>query len=61
MREAILSHGGEAATARSSFQALNQYDQNCIIIEFLKALQVLPPSTRHLIVDENGNEKKWPL
>ena len=23
-------------------------------------LQVLPPGTRHLIVDENGKEKQWP-
>ena len=50
---------GRAATARSSFETLNQYDQNRII-EFLKTLQVLPPRTRHLIMDENGNEKKWP-
>ena len=30
------------------------------IIEFLKTLQVLPPGTKHLIVDENGHEKAWP-
>jgi hypothetical protein len=30
------------------------------IIEFLKTLQVLPPGTRFLIVDENGKKKKWP-
>jgi len=59
MREAILAHGGEARLVRAAFQALNQYEQDCMI-EFLKTLQVLPPGTRHLIVDEKGKEKKWP-
>jgi len=59
MREAILAHGGEGRTARASFQALNHYDQDCII-EFLKTLRVLPPGTRDLIVDEKGRKKKWP-
>ena len=59
MRDAILAHGGEARMARASFQALNPYDQDCII-EFLKTLQVLPPGTRDRIVDEKGRKKKWP-
>ena len=30
------------------------------VIEFLKSLQVLPPGTKHLVVDEHGKPKKWP-
>ncbi|MBI4483392.1 MAG: thiol oxidoreductase, partial [Acidobacteria bacterium] len=59
MREAILAHAGEALASRNAFQTLSSYEQNSII-EFLKTLQVLPPGTKHLIVDENGNKKIWP-
>jgi hypothetical protein len=59
MREAVLAHAGEALASRQSFQALSKYEQDSVI-EFLKTLQVLPPSTRDLIVDENGKKKKWP-
>jgi hypothetical protein len=30
------------------------------IIEFLKTLQVLPPGTHSLVVDESGRPKTWP-
>ena len=44
---------------RQAFQALAKYDQDSVI-EFLKSLQVLPPGTKHLVVDEHGKPKKWP-
>jgi len=59
MREAVLAHAGEALESRQNFQALRKYEQDSII-EFLKTLQVLPPGTRHLIVDEHGKKKQWP-
>lgn len=59
LREAILAHAGEADASRQAFQALTAYEQGSII-EFLKTLQVLPPGTKHLIVDENGQKKDWP-
>jgi hypothetical protein len=58
-REAILAHAGEALASRRMFEALNPYEQGAII-EFLKTLKVLPPGTRSLVVDENGNPKNWP-
>jgi cytochrome c peroxidase len=59
MREAILAHAGEALDSKNAFVALSDYDRNSII-EFLKTLQVLPPGTRRLVVDENGNPRSWP-
>ena len=59
MREAILSHAGEALVQRTAFQHLASDDQNAVI-EFLKSLQVLPPSARALVVDEMGRPKVWP-
>lgn len=59
LREAILAHCGEALPSRMAFQALSAEDQDALI-EFLKTLQVLPPGTRHLVVDEHGEKKKWP-
>jgi hypothetical protein len=47
MREAILAHSGEALSSRQSFEALPAHDRDCII-EFLKALQVLPSDTRNI-------------
>jgi hypothetical protein len=43
---------GEAAQARAWFNALSAYEQDALS-EFLKTLQVLPPGTRALIVDED--------
>ena len=52
MREAItLGHNGEAKTSRLAFQALAPLQQDKII-EFLKSLEVLPPGTPCLVVDE---------
>jgi hypothetical protein len=42
-----------------AFDSLSQYEQDSAI-EFLKTLQVLPPGTRALIVDEHGQKKHWP-
>ena len=50
---------GEALASRQAFQALSKYDQDSVI-EFLKSLQVLPPGTKHLVVDEHGKPKKSP-
>ena len=59
MRGSILAHGGEGLASRNAFMALPAADQDAII-EFLKALQVLPPGTAHRVVDENFKEKVWP-
>ena len=59
LREAVLAHAGEAEASRQAFQSLSAYEQ-ASVIEFLKSLQVLPPGTKHLIVDENGQKKDWP-
>jgi len=59
MRQAILAHNGEALQTRKQFEHLSDYDQDSVI-EFLKTLQVLPPGTPSLIVDENYREKRWP-
>lgn len=52
MREAVLAHAGEAQQSADRFKALSDYEKNSLI-EFLKTLQVLPPGTESLIVDEN--------
>jgi hypothetical protein len=59
LRQSILAHFGEAVQSRVQFQRLEKYDQDSLI-EFLKSLQVLPPGTPCLVVDENFREKKWP-
>jgi cytochrome c peroxidase len=59
LRQAILAHGGEALEERRRFEALTKYDQDSVI-EFLKSLQVLPPGTRDLIVDEHYRPRRWP-
>jgi hypothetical protein len=54
MREAItLGHNGEATATRVAFQALASSQQDDVI-EFLKSLQVLPPGTPCLVVDEKN-------
>jgi len=58
-REAVEAHNGEALPQRKAFDALS-YDFQNDLIEFLKSLQVLPPGSRSLIVDEHGNPKRWP-
>jgi hypothetical protein len=58
-REAVEAHNGEALAQREAFDALSTEDQNALI-EFLKSLQVLPPSAKSLVVDERGHPKRWP-
>jgi hypothetical protein len=60
MREAILAHSGEALASRQAFEGL-QSQQRDSILEFLKTLQVLPPTARSLVVDDDsGHPKAWP-
>lgn len=59
LREAILAHGGEASATRAAFRGLSTTAQDALV-EFLKSLQVLPPGTRALVVDEHGRPKAWP-
>lgn len=59
LRQAVLAHSGEAKQSRTFFQTLETWDQDSLI-EFLKTLQVLPPGTKMLIVDENFCAKRWP-
>ena len=58
-REAVEAHNGEALAQRKAFDAL-AVDQQNDLVEFLKSLQVLPPRSRSLVVDERGNPKQWP-
>jgi len=58
IRQAILAHSGEALDSRRAFQSLPEYDRDSLI-EFLKSLQVLPPGTRELVIDEHCQKKKW--
>ena len=58
-REAVEAHNGEALSQRLAFDALSATLQNDLI-EFLKSLQVLPPGSKSLVVDEHGNPKDWP-
>ena len=58
-REAVEAHNGEALASRESFDHLPANIKNDLI-EFLKSLQVLPPGTKSLVVDERGRPKQWP-
>ena len=58
-REAVEAHNGEALSQRLAFDALPPDLQNDLI-EFLKSLQVMPPGSKSLVVDEHGNPKEWP-
>lgn len=58
LREAVLAHGSEAAGTRTAFNALSAAERNAVI-EFLKSLQVLPPGTPTLVVDERGRPRSW--
>lgn len=59
LREAVLAHAGEAQATTNAFNALSASAQDDVI-EFMKSLQILPPGTNHLIVDERGNPRPWP-
>ncbi len=56
LREAVMAHAGEASVSRQAFAGLPATDRDAVI-EFLKSLQVLPPGTRSLIVDERGRPR----
>lgn len=58
MRQAELGHAGEALDSRKAYQAAAKPDQEALI-EFLKSLQALPPSTAPLVVDEKFQPKHW--
>jgi len=58
-REAVEAHSGEALPQRLAFDALPTDLQNDLI-EFLKSLQVLPPGSSSLVIDEHGKPKSWP-
>lgn len=58
LREAVLGHDGEAAASKRAFAALTEHEKNCVI-ECLKSLQILPPGTRSLVVDEHGRPRTW--
>jgi cytochrome c peroxidase len=59
MRQAILAHAGEAKDSRAAFQKLTDGQRNAVI-EFLKTLQVLPPGSTSLVVDERFRPRMWP-
>ncbi len=59
MREAVLSHDGEARQSRLAFQAMSPYEQDCVI-EFLKSLQILPPGAKSVCVNQNGRDIECP-
>ncbi len=59
LRQAVLAHAGEALAARTAFAALSAHEQDAVI-EFLKTLQVLPPGTTALVVNEQGKSRRWP-
>jgi CxxC motif-containing protein (DUF1111 family) len=59
LREAILAHSGEALAERQAFEALPATEKDAVV-EFLKTLQVLPPGTPSLIVDEDYKPRSWP-
>ena len=59
LRESVLAHHGEAEASRAAFLHSSEYERDSLI-EFLKTLQVLPPGTRSLIVDEKFQRKRWP-
>jgi CxxC motif-containing protein (DUF1111 family) len=59
LRQAVLAHNGEAREQRDAFLRLSAHEQNSLI-EFLKTLQVLPPGTDALVVDEHFKPRAWP-
>lgn len=58
-REAVEAHNGEALMSRRAFDSLPSSLQNDLI-EFLKSLQVLPPGTKSLVIDQYGKPRPWP-
>jgi len=58
LREAVEAHAGEAQASADAWDALSDADRGSVI-EFLKTLRVLPPGTKHQVVDERGKKRKW--
>lgn len=58
LRQAVLAHAGEAEAAADTYRSLAAAERACVI-EFLKSLQVLPPGSQELIVDEHGRPRTW--
>jgi hypothetical protein len=54
--EAIMYHGGEGRESRDNFAALPTGEQ-ASIVQFLKTLQVLPPGSPSVIMEDSGNTK----
>jgi hypothetical protein len=59
LRQAVLAHSGEAAASRTAFVNASEYDQDSLI-EFLKSMQVLPPESQSLYVEDNFKPREWP-
>jgi hypothetical protein len=59
MREAVLSHAGEALASRTAFTALTSYDRDSVI-EFLKSFQILPKGARSFCVGEDLDDSGCP-
>ena len=59
LREAVAAHQGAARESREAWDGLSDGGRD-VVIEFLKSLRVLPPGTRHTIVDETGRMRRWP-
>jgi mono/diheme cytochrome c family protein len=59
IREAVLAHAGEALGERRGFNQLSKGEQEDLL-DFLSSLQVLPPGTVSLTVDEKFQPKVWP-
>ena len=59
IREAIQAHAGEAQPVMDAYEALSPAEKSSLI-EFLKTLQVLPPGTRTLVIDDTGQPRQWP-
>lgn len=58
LRQAVDAHCGDAMESAQAWTGLTDMERDSVI-EFLKTLQVLPPGTNHLIVDEKGNRRGW--
>jgi CxxC motif-containing protein (DUF1111 family) len=52
VQDAILRHGGEAATAQAAFVALSARDQKCIV-DFLKTMQTLPEGSPLVVTSDD--------
>jgi cytochrome c peroxidase len=59
LKQAVLAHAGEALPQRVAFQQL-AVDEQDAVIAFLRSLQVLPPGTKALVVDEHYQPRAWP-